>query len=91
LTDMYAINGEAAYRFTNAFHGQWTPYFGMGPSFNFIHQSASGHNFNFSNFDYKTGFNVFVGGQKRKTFVEMKTSLWSDKAPVLRVFVGYNF
>ena len=91
LTNMYAVNAEAAYRFNTTFHGQWTPYFGMGPSFNFINQSASSSDVSFSNFDYKTGFNVFVGGQKHKTFVEMKTSLWSGKAPVLRLLVGYNF
>lgn len=92
LTDMYAVNAEAAYRFNSTmFHGQWNPYFGMGPSFNFIHQSASSSDVSFSDFEYKTGFNVFVGGQRHKTFIEMKTSLWSGKAPVLRLFVGYNF
>jgi hypothetical protein len=91
LTDMYAINAEAAYRFNTTFHGQWTPYVGMGPSFNFINQSASSGKVSFSNFNYKTGFNVFVGAQKNKTFVEVKTALWSAQAPVFRVFVGYNF
>jgi hypothetical protein len=32
-----------------------------------------------------------LGAQKRKTFVEMKTGLWSGQAPVLRLLVGYNF
>ena len=91
LTDMYAINAEAAYRFNTTFHRQWTPYLGMGPSFNFINQSASSGKVSFSNFNYKTGFNVFVGAQKNKTFVEVKTALWSAQAPVFRVFVGYNF
>ena len=91
LTDMFAINLEGAYRLRTTFRGQWTPYVGMGPSLNFIHQGASSGDVSFSNFDYKTGFNVFVGGQKGKTFVEMKTALWSDKAPVLRLVLGYNF
>ena len=91
LTDFFGVNAEAAYRFRQPLHSQWTPYFGMGPSFNFLNQSASSGNTSFSNFNYKTGFNVFVGGQKHKTFVEMKTALWSGKAPVLRVFIGYNF
>jgi opacity protein-like surface antigen len=91
LTDMYAVNGEAAYRLGTTFHGQWSPYLGMGPSFNFIHQSASSGDVSFSDFEYKTGFNIFVGAQKNRTFVEVKTALWSDKAPVFRVFVGYNF
>jgi hypothetical protein len=91
LTSMFAVDGEAVYRFSTPLHGQWTPYFGMGPSFNFINQSASSGNISFSNFNYKTGFNIFVGGQKHKTFVEMKTALWSGKAPVFRLYIGYNF
>ena len=91
LTDMYAINAEGAYRFNSTFHGKWSPYFGMGPSFNFISQSASSGNVSFSNFNYKTGFNIFAGAQKNKMFVEMKTALWSAQAPVFRLFVGYNF
>ncbi len=91
LTDMYAINAEAAYLFTKMHHGQWSPYAGMGPSFNFISQSASGGGVSFSNFTYKTGFNIFVGAQKNKMFVEIKTALWSAQAPVFRMFVGYNF
>ncbi len=91
LTSMYAINAEAAYRFGTALHGKWAPYAGMGPSFNFISQSASSGNISFSNFNYKTGFNIFVGAQKNKMFVEIKTALWSAQAPVFRMFVGYNF
>jgi archaeosine-15-forming tRNA-guanine transglycosylase len=91
LTDMYAVNGEAAYRFSTKLHGQWAPYFGMGPAFNFISRSASNEDVSFSDFTYKTGFNIFVGAEKNKAFVEMKTSLWSGDAPVFRVFVGYNF
>jgi hypothetical protein len=90
VTYMFAVNGEAAYRFSSTF-GQWTPYFGMGPSFNFINHAASTSTVCFCDFAYKAGFNVFVGAQKHKTFVEMKTALWSRQAPVLRLFVGYNF
>ena len=91
LTDMFALNLEAAYRFSSTSRRGWTPYFGVGPSINFIHQSASNSSVSFSNFTYKTGFNVFLGAQKRKTFVEMKTGLWSGQAPVLRLLIGYNF
>jgi len=91
LTDMFAVNLEGAYRLRTKYHGRWSPYIGMGPSLNFIHQGASSGDVSFSNFSYKTGFNVFVGGERGRTFVEMKTSLWSDQAPVLRLFVGYNF
>lgn len=91
LTDMFSLNLEGAYWLRTQIHGQWNPYFGMGPSLNFIHQGASSGETSFSDFTYKTGFNVFLGAQKGKMFVEMKTALWSDPAPVLRLFVGYNF
>lgn len=91
LTDMFDLNVEAAYRLRTELRGRWTPYFGMGPSFNFVHQGTSTKDVSFSNFSYSTGFNVFLGAQKDRTFVELKTSLWSAKTPVLRVFIGYNF
>lgn len=91
LTDMFAVNFEGAYRFNTTWSHGWTPYIGLGPSLNFIHQSASSSTASFSNFTYKTGFNVFLGGQRRNTFVEMKTSLWSGQAPVLRLMIGLNF
>ena len=91
LTDMASLNLEAAYRFNTTFRGGWTPYFGLGPSLNFAHQGFSHSDVSFGNFDYKTGFNVLLGAQKRHTFLEMKTSLWSGPAPVLRLIVGYNF
>jgi hypothetical protein len=91
LTNMFALNLEAAYRFHTVSRRGWTPYVGAGPSLNFIHQGASSGDVSFSDFTYKTGFNVFLGAQKRKTFVEMKTGLWSGQAPVLRLLVGYNF
>jgi hypothetical protein len=90
VTAMYAVNAEGAYLFNRTASG-WRPYFGVGPSFNFVNRSASNGSISFSNFTYKTGFNVFVGTQKRHTFVEAKTSLWSGNAPVLRLFIGYNF
>lgn len=91
LTDMFSLNLEGTYWLRSQLRHDWSPYFGMGPSLNFIHQGASSGDTSFSDFDYKTGFNVFLGAQKNKMFVEMKTSLWSGKAPVLRLFVGYNF
>lgn len=90
LTNMFALNLEGVYQLRTGFN-RWSPYFGMGPSLNFIHQGTSKSDVSFSDFTYKTGFNVLIGGQKGRTFVEMKTSLWSDPAPVLRLLVGYNF
>ncbi len=96
LTDMISINLEATYRlpFTPR-NGRWSPYIGAGPALNFIHQGFSasgGRDISFGNFDYETGFNILTGLQfRRGTFFEMKTSLWSKPAPVLRLIVGYNF
>lgn len=91
LTDMFALNLEGAYRFNATLYHGWTPYFGVGPSLNFVHKGASSGSVSFGNFTYKTGFNVFLGAQKHHTLIEMKTALWSDGTPVLRLFVGYNF
>jgi hypothetical protein len=91
LTDMFALNLEGAYRARTPVRNGWVPYFGVGPSLNFVHKGASSGNVSFGNFTYKTGFNVFLGAQKHKTFLEMKTALWSDGTPVLRLLVGYNF
>jgi hypothetical protein len=91
LTNMVDVNLEMAYRFNTTFRRGWTPYFGLGPSLNFIHQGINKSDISWGNFDYKTGFNVLVGAQRRHTFVEMKTGLWSGAAPVLRLIVGYNF
>jgi hypothetical protein len=98
ITDMVALNLEAVYRVpTTTRRGTWSPYFGAGPSLNFIHQSfrteaGGGRNISFGNFDYQTGFNILAGAQNRHgTFVEVKTGLYSQPAPVLRLMVGRNF
>jgi hypothetical protein len=98
VTDMVALNLEAVYRFPNTTHrGVWAPYVGAGPSLNFIHQSfqtqaGQGRNISFGNFDYETGFNILMGFQNRHgTFFEVKTSLYSQPAPVLRLILGRHF
>jgi RNase P/RNase MRP subunit p29 len=90
LTDMYAVNGDAAFHF-NKTHNDWIPYVGMGPSFNFVNRSASIGETNFSDFQFNTGLNIFAGAQKHKMFVEMKTNLWASETPTFRVYVGYAF
>jgi hypothetical protein len=46
----------------------------------------------FSNFTYETGLNVFTGVRfRRGTFAEVKTSLWADDVPTLRLMFGYTF
>jgi hypothetical protein len=94
VTDLIALNFEVVYRLSAAQRrGDWTPFFGAGPSMTFIHQNfEKGRQIDFGNFDYETGFNVLAGMQSRRgTFVELKTSLWSQPAPTLRMIVGYTF
>jgi hypothetical protein len=97
ITDMVALNLEAVYRFPHAHRGQWRPYVGGGPSLNFIHQSfktqaSQQRDISFGNFDYETGFNILMGVENHGgTFFEVKTSLYSQPAPVLRLILGHNF
>ena len=93
-TDLVALNLEAVYRFSSDYRkGNWTPYLGAGPALIFIHQNfQKGRQIDFGNFDYETGFNVLIGTQNRRgTFFEMKTSLYSGPAPRLRLIVGRTF
>ena len=55
-------------------------------------RSGQGRNISFDNFDYETGFNFLMGIQNRHgIFFEVKTSLYSEPAPVLRLILGRNF
>lgn len=93
VTDLIALNLEGIYQFSGRKSiGAWSPYAGAGPAMIFIHQSYSqGRDINFGNFDYETGFNVLLGMRKNRTFVELKSSLWSGPAPKLRIIFGYTF
>jgi len=93
VTDLIALNFEGVYQFSGRKHvGTWAPYAGAGPAMVFIHQSyQQGRDIDFGNFDYETGFNVLLGMRKNRTFVELKSSLWSGPAPKLRVIFGYTF
>ena len=94
VTDLVALNLEGVYRFSADYRkGNWIPYIGAGPAMIFIHQNFQrGRQIDFGNFDYETGFNVLIGTQNRRgTFFEMKTSLYSGPAPKLRLIVGHTF
>jgi hypothetical protein len=93
LTDMVAINLEAAYRLPITFrHGRWSAYVGAGPGLNFIHQGVGKREISFSDFNYETGLNFFSGVRfRRGTFAEVKTSLWAPGVPTLRLMFGYTF
>lgn len=94
VTDLIALNFEGIYRMRTTMHGgKWSPYVGGGPALTFIHQNfQGGRDIDFGNFDFAAGLNILAGMQSRGgTFFEIKTSLWSRPAPVLRLIVGYNF
>ncbi len=94
VTDLVALNLEGVYRFSADYRkGNWIPYIGAGPAMIFIHQNFQrGRQIDFGNFDYETGFNVLIGTQNRRgTFFEMKTSLYSGPAPKLRLIIGRTF
>ena len=94
VTDLVALNLEGVYRFSADYRRRnWIPYIGAGPALIFIHQNFErGREIDFGNFDYETGFNVLVGAQNRRgTFFEMKTSLYSGPAPKLRLIIGRTF
>jgi hypothetical protein len=97
VTDLIALNLEAIYRLPVTARGKtWAAYFGAGPALTLLHQNfevqqGQGRNIDFGNFDYDTGFNLLAGIQKSHTFFEMKTSLYSQPAPTLRLILGYNF
>lgn len=94
VTDLVALNLEGVYRWPmSSGRGNWAPYVGAGPNLTFIHQSfKGGRDIEFGNFDFDVGFNVLVGVRYRRgTFVELKASLYSRPAPVLRLIFGYNF
>jgi len=90
ITDMYAVNGDAAFHFSES-HSGWVPYLGGGPSFNFVNRSAGNGTTHFGDFHYSTGLDLFAGAQRKKMFVEMKTVIWATNAPILRMYAGYNF
>ena len=93
VTKMFGINAEMAYRIpiTSRFE-RWSMYFGGGPAFNFVQQSFGRNEINFSDFKYDAALNIFVGMQGRSgVFAEVKTSVFANPAPSLRLLVGYTF
>ena len=93
VTKMFGINAEMVYRLplTSRF-ATWAVYFGGGPAFNFAQQSFGHNEINFSDFRYDSALNILVGIQYRSgLFAEMKTSVFANPAPSLRLLVGYTF
>ena len=93
VTKMFGINAEMLYRIpiTSRFE-RWSMYFGGGPAFNFAQQSFGHNEISFSDFRYDSAMNIVVGMQRRSgLFAEVKTSVFANPAPSLRLLVGYSF
>jgi len=97
VTALFAINPEAIYRLPiSSRQGRWSAYVGVGPGFNFLHQNfdrnGDGKRIDFGDFHSDVGLNVLGGIRYRSgMFMELKTTVYSDPSPTLRLIVGYNF
>jgi hypothetical protein len=97
VTALIGLNLEAIYRLPiSSRQGRWSAYVGAGPGFNFLHQNfeneSGGNRIDFGEFRSDTGLNILGGVRfRRGTFVELKTTVYSDPAPTLRLVFGYNF
>ncbi|HWR52811.1 MAG TPA: hypothetical protein VN428_16995 [Bryobacteraceae bacterium] len=98
VTTLFALNPEVIYRLPiSSRQGRWSTYVGAGPGFTFLHQnferrSGEGRNIDFGDFSSDVGFNI-LGGLRYRTgmFMELKASIYSRPAPVMRFILGYNF
>jgi hypothetical protein len=98
VTAMFSLSPEVIYRLPlSSRSSRWAPYFGIGPGFNFLHQNferngVAGKRIDFGEFHSDVGLNILGGIQYRSgVFMELKTSVYSDPSPTLRLIVGYNF
>jgi hypothetical protein len=95
LTTLYALNFEALYRLpVSSRQARWGAYVGAGPGVNFVKQSLTreDRNVDFDDPDTDVSLNIFGGIQNRNgMFLELKTSVYADPAPSLRLLVGFNF
>ena len=97
VTAMFSINGDVIYRlpFASA-QDRWSTYVGAGVGINFVQQSfegeENGERIDFDEFESDTALNILAGVRRRGgMFLELKTSIYSDPSPTLRMTVGYTF
>lgn len=98
VTALFALNPEVVYRLpVSSRQGRWSTYVGAGPGFNFLHQNfervdGSGKRIDFGDFHGDVGLNILGGIRYRSgMFAELKTSVYSNPSPTLRLIIGYNF
>jgi hypothetical protein len=97
VTTLFALNPEVIYRLPiSARSARWWGYVGIGPGFNFLHQNfegeEGGNRIDFGDFKSDVGLNILGGIRYRSgMFAELKTTVYSDPSPTLRLIIGYNF
>jgi hypothetical protein len=97
VTALFGVNPEFIYRLPlSARQGRWSTYVGIGPGFNFLHQNfertEGDKRIDFGDFHRDTGLNILGGVRYRSgMFAELKTTVYSDPSPTLRLIIGYNF
>jgi hypothetical protein len=98
VTALFALNPEGIYRLPmSSRQGRWSTYVGVGPGFNLVHQNfervdGTGKRIDFGDFHSDVGLNILGGIRYRSgMFAELKTSVYSDPSPTLRLMVGYTF
>jgi hypothetical protein len=97
VTSMFALNPELIYRLPfSSSQDRWSTYFGAGLGINLLHQNFEredgGKRIDFGEFHSDTALNI-LGGVRRRggMFMELKTSVYSEPSPTLRLTLGYNF
>lgn len=95
VTSMFAISPEILYRLpVSARNGRWSTYVGVGPGFNLLHQNFTRDQkrIDFGEFHSDTALNI-LGGMRWRSgmFAEIRTSVYSEPSPTLRLIIGYNF
>jgi len=97
VTAMFGLNPEFIYRLPiSSRQGRWSTYVGLGPGFNLLHQNfereEGDSRIDFGDFKSDVGLNILGGLRYRGgMFLELKTTVYSDPSPTLRLIVGYNF
>ena len=92
VTRLFEINADVVYNMSSNPGARRSFYFGGGPQFNFADQNFTHHDFGFSDFHYSTALNIVLGLRSRNgLFTELKTSVWAEPAPIVRLLVGYTF
>ena len=97
VTALFGLNPEVIYRLPiSGRSARWWSYVGIGPGFNFLHQNfegeEGGNKIDFGDFHSDVGLNILGGIRFRGgMFAELKTTVYSDPSPTLRLIIGYNF